>query len=1294
MAHSLMAAIKKVSLEHPQAPSTCANLLKPLEILTRPTVIDSLQMMSDKEEKKKKAIQGSNIDNSKSRAKEALSSTASSQQEGDGMLAEDFDAQAAANDEILVEDGYQSSSSEDSHSDEEEEDDDEEDQSMMSDSESVEIESSESGSEVSESDSDEEVESFEDDDNHIEMEIVDDDENILSDSESEDESVEADEDVMDDAHMEFEEAYDNVFQAQDEEHDDFLDVDGDRDEEESGNGDMDEEGWTSIESAGFGGMLFSRNGAPPVGRPRQGGLMIEAAASVLNNILRSGEIQMDAITEIEQSLGIRIPARGLDPESSRSRNQRDRISTSSLGAGRAGRNNVPSVDDVNLSPQNQGPVCDTPLIIQSSPPDTGFTSIGSIGRSGDNNFMEYLFGGPVFGPSRIYYDLNAQTTGAEDTEERVRRLLPVPPSVDIQLFPGGPASCTNTRGAFSLPPLVAGVSLAPLNSLLSINSRVDEQTASRTRIGGGWTEMVSNSRGNIIRLNRNPIMNVNNNRMTGTVDNIGQALNSADASLFSQAFERTLANFVPGRHQAPSEEGVENNRPGSDFFLPRNATATDPDETNDASEGHNDASEIVESTENAQNNEAVESGEPSSTSSGNDERPNNENPTESMDVEEEEAEPNREAQETVGNLIPGVESNGTDEAAARVEPSSAVESEATSASANHASSEQSESLQSGENRNIEFTAAAVEPFNEAEVEASANDASAEQAESLLQGEICNTEATESLVSGQAETVDDSNADAGAALTCPPGMDPEVFAQLPVEMQREIVGEQEVSTNVAAELDEASGLDPEVLAALPEDVRREVIEQERNERRLREQESQNEAPADPSRAEDLDGASFIASLAPDLREEILMTADDEFLNSLPPDIVAEAQLLRERALMSRHRREIEASASNARNRRGGRPSNSSDQNGASVRRGGQTRRKQKTKIRVDCNRTAVTFLSPRNGDNLGPLITPSSMKSLIDLMFLLSPVRPQKLLQKLFQNLCFHREIRKTVAVAFIALLNDEPRYALDAIESLEGGPLDARKGFPSSLIGTAPEISDSDSSSARPFFRRSRASGAAAAIAMNLPESAKGSSDNGTLSPLVARRIIGTLSVLTKNASRLSLDILGNFESNVAKQGVNTCLDTMLSLLAKPQYSLSSSNLEDILSVIESVCSPLSTIPTSCANEVAPSTKDIETAASSGKEYVSVPRAVVSPSMLKLLCSILRLDSCKDSLFARVSNILRRLCRVEQNRKCILEELALVAHGLGSDAIRDLKSLRIRLDNAVQVSLYTLFKYPFVPLIL
>lgn len=38
----------------------------------------------------------------------------------------------------------------------------------------------------------------------------------------------------------------------------------------------------------------------------------------------------------------------------------------------------------------------------------------------------------------------------------------------------------------------------------------------------------------------------------------------------------------------------------------------------------------------------------------------------------------------------------------------------------------------------------------------------------------------------------------------------------------------------------------------------------------------------------------------LRQEILLAADEAFLNSLPPNIIAEAQILRERA-SAQHRR---------------------------------------------------------------------------------------------------------------------------------------------------------------------------------------------------------------------------------------------------------------------------------------------------------------------------------------------------------------------------------------------------------
>lgn len=95
----------------------------------------------------------------------------------------------------------------------------------------------------------------------------------------------------------------------------------------------------------------------------------------------------------------------------------------------------------------------------------------------------------------------------------------------------------------------------------------------------------------------------------------------------------------------------------------------------------------------------------------------------------------------------------------------------------------------------------------------------------------------------------------------------------------------------ADLLEAAGLDPEALAALPPEMRREVLEQEARNRRMRE--APPAAPADPSRAAEMDNASFVATLPPELRQEVLLSADENLLGTLPPSLVAEAMMLRER-----------------------------------------------------------------------------------------------------------------------------------------------------------------------------------------------------------------------------------------------------------------------------------------------------------------------------------------------------------------------------------------------------------------
>lgn len=82
------------------------------------------------------------------------------------------------------------------------------------------------------------------------------------------------------------------------------------------------------------------------------------------------------------------------------------------------------------------------------------------------------------------------------------------------------------------------------------------------------------------------------------------------------------------------------------------------------------------------------------------------------------------------------------------------------------------------------------------------------------------------------------------------------------------------------------LDPEFLAALPPDIQNEVLAQQQSAQNVQAQEA-------PSSGAEMDIASIIATFPPDIREEVLLTLDESIVNSLPPEILAEAQSVRER-----------------------------------------------------------------------------------------------------------------------------------------------------------------------------------------------------------------------------------------------------------------------------------------------------------------------------------------------------------------------------------------------------------------
>jgi len=162
----------------------------------------------------------------------------------------------------------------------------------------------------------------------------------------------------------------------------------------------------------------------------------------------------------------------------------------------------------------------------------------------------------------------------------------------------------------------------------------------------------------------------------------------------------------------------------------------------------------------------------------------------------------------------------------------------------------------------------------------------------------------------------SSAAAAAAGSFLGGIDPTFLAALPDDLRAEVLAshiQQIAAMSGSAAPGSAEGegitattstLNSEFLAALPTEIQQEVLEQERALRRMQQRQRQAAAAAaaGPSgstmamaRAQDMDNATFIETLPPDIREEVLLTQDEAFLSTLTPEMIAEAHLLRERAI---------------------------------------------------------------------------------------------------------------------------------------------------------------------------------------------------------------------------------------------------------------------------------------------------------------------------------------------------------------------------------------------------------------
>ncbi|KAK9074252.1 hypothetical protein SSX86_006849 [Deinandra increscens subsp. villosa] len=542
---------------------------------------------------------------------------------------------------------------------------------------------------------------------------------------------------------------------------------------------------------------------------------------------------------------------------------------------------------------------------------------------------------------------------------------------------------------------------------------------------------------------------------------------------------------------------------------------------------------------------------------------------------------------------------------------------------------------------------------------------------------------EESLSEQNTHIDDGQtgqADESGATNVPQGtngIDPTFLEALPAELRAEVLASQQAQSAPplvsapAPTPTTAEEIDPEFLAALPPDIQAEVLAQQRAQRLAHQAEGQ---PVD------MDNASIIATFPADLREEVLLTSSEAVLSALPSPLLAEAQMLRDRAMSHYQARSLFGNSHRLNNRRNGLGFDRQ----AVIDRG----------VGVTIGRRASSALLESlkvkevEGD---PLLDPDALKALIRLLRLAQPLG-KGLLQRLFLNLCAHSYTRAVLVFLLLDMIKIEtegPSSGLTTVNSQR-------------LYGCQFNV----------VYGRSQ-------LLDGLP-------------PLVLRRVLEILTYLaTNNISVASL--LFHFDSSLVPESLNLKYHDkktdkgkekvvegeishpvgsesdipillFVKLLNQPLFLRSIAHLEQVMGLLQVVVY-------NAASKLESESHTEQAAASPqgppGNESASNPQGVASSagaepshddttvgdglstsddhksvkkydifmklphSDLQNLCSLLGHEGLSDKVYVLSGEVLKKLASVSpSHRKFFIIKLSDLAHSLSGSAIRELITLR------------------------
>ncbi|KAK4751569.1 hypothetical protein SAY87_005051 [Trapa incisa] len=532
---------------------------------------------------------------------------------------------------------------------------------------------------------------------------------------------------------------------------------------------------------------------------------------------------------------------------------------------------------------------------------------------------------------------------------------------------------------------------------------------------------------------------------------------------------------------------------------------------------------------------------------------------------------------------------------------------------------------------------------------------------------------------QPETVATENADGPVEAVVNAGprgnaIDPTFLEALPEDLRAEVLASQQAQpvqppTYVPPSADE---IDPEFLAALPPDIQAEVLAQQRAQRT-----TQHAQPVD------MDNASIIATFPADLREEVLLTSSEAVLSALPSPLLAEAQMLRDRAMSHYQARSLFGSSHRLGGRRNGL---GFDRRPAMDRGVGVTIGQRTTSSLSD-----TLKLKEFDGEQL---LDTNGLKALIRLLRLAQPLS-KGLLQRLLLNLCAHSMTRANLVHLLLCMIKPEA-------EGVEGGLSTVNS---QRLYGCQSNI----------IYGRSQ-------MFDGLP-------------PLVLRRVIEVLTYLATNHSTVASmlfffdpaslpETLSSryLESKSYKgkekviEGVTSVgsqdekievpLVIFLKLLNRPLFSRSTTHFEQVLGLIQVVVYDAATrLESQSQSEQKTGSAKIPPEQSSDlkkEEGLTVPennsntnkedkcttggmssskekRSIniydvllqLPKSDLSTLCILLGREGLSDKVYLLAGEVLKRLSRVvAPHRKFFILELSNLAHDLSSSAVNELVTLR------------------------